>query len=43
MTVNFSYSQSGQYDVEVEADNLDEVAETDEGNNVKGWTITINP
>jgi predicted RecA/RadA family phage recombinase len=42
-TVNFSYSQSGQYDVEVEADNLDEVAETDEGNNVKGWTITINP
>jgi predicted RecA/RadA family phage recombinase len=42
-TVNFSYSQDGQYYVEVQADNRDEVTETDESNNVKGWTITISP
>jgi hypothetical protein len=42
-TVSFSYSQAGQYYVEVQADNRNEVAETNEGNNVKGWTITISP
>lgn len=42
-TVSFSYSQAGQYDVEVQADNRNEVAETNEGNNAKRWTITINP
>jgi hypothetical protein len=42
-TVSFSYSQAGQYYVEVQADNRNEVAETNEGNNVKGWTVTINP
>jgi hypothetical protein len=41
--VDFSYSQAGWYDVEVQADNRNEVAETDEGNNVKIWTITVSP
>jgi hypothetical protein len=42
-TVQFSYSQAGQYYVEVQADNRNQVSETNEGNNDKGWTITINP
>jgi hypothetical protein len=42
-TVQFKYSQVGWYDVEVQADNRNEVAETDEGNNVKVWTLTISP
>jgi predicted RecA/RadA family phage recombinase len=42
-TVTFSYPQVGWYDVEVQADNRNEIAETNEGNNVKGWTITISP
>lgn len=41
--VEFSYSQPGDYYVEVEADSRKEIAEADEGNNVKGWTITIGP
>jgi len=41
--VDFSYSQAGQYHVEVQADNRNEVAETNEGNNVTGWTITVGP
>jgi hypothetical protein len=41
--VEFSYDQPGDYYVEVEADSSKEIAETDEGNNVKGWTITIGP
>jgi len=42
-TVQFKYSQVGWYDVEVQADNRNEVAETDEGNNVKVWTLTVSP
>jgi predicted RecA/RadA family phage recombinase len=42
-TVTFKYSQVGWYDVEVQADNRNEVAETDEGNNVKVWTLTVSP
>jgi len=42
-TVDFSYAQSGDYYVEVQADSHNKVAETNEGNNDKGWTITINP
>jgi hypothetical protein len=41
--VNFSYSQAGQYYVEVQVDNRNEVTETNEGNNIKGWTITVGP
>ncbi|MFB0538202.1 MAG: NBR1-Ig-like domain-containing protein, partial [Anaerolineae bacterium] len=42
-TVTFKYSEVGWYDVEIQADNRNEVAETDEGNNVKVWTLTISP
>jgi len=35
------YNQPGQYEFEVQADNRNEVAETDEGNNTKKWTINI--
>lgn len=39
--VNFSYSQPGSYVFEVEADHLQEVAETDETNNTRTWTIVV--
>ncbi len=39
----FSYTEPGDYYVEVEADSRNEVQETDETNNGRGWTITINP
>lgn len=42
-TVYFSYTTAGDYTVEVEADSRNEVRETDEGNNAKSWTLTINP
>jgi hypothetical protein len=42
-TVTFKYPSVGWYDVEVRADNRNEVAETDENNNVKVWTLTISP
>ncbi len=42
-TVSFTYSTAGDYLVEVEADNRNEVRETDEGNNARSWTLTINP
>ncbi|MDH4137427.1 MAG: NBR1-Ig-like domain-containing protein [Anaerolineae bacterium] len=42
-TVTFKYPSIGYYDVEVQADNRNEVAETNEGNNVKVWTLTISP
>jgi len=42
-TVTFKYPQVGWYDVEVQADNRNEIAETDESNNVKVWTLTISP
>ena len=39
--VTFSYAQPGEYLVEVEADSRKEVAETDENNNLKGWSIVV--
>ncbi|HFD40923.1 MAG TPA: FHA domain-containing protein [Anaerolineae bacterium] len=42
-TVSFTYSTAGDYLVEVEADSRNEVRETDEGNNARSWTLTINP
>ncbi len=42
-TVYLSYSAPGDYTVEVEADNRGQVRETDEGNNTRGWTITVSP
>ncbi|MGQ9599080.1 MAG: FHA domain-containing protein [Anaerolineae bacterium] len=39
----FSYAEPGDYYVEVEADSRNEVQETDETNNGRGWTITVNP
>jgi hypothetical protein len=42
-TVTFKYPSVGYYDVEVQADNRNEVAETNENNNVKVWTLTISP
>jgi uncharacterized protein YraI len=42
-TLTFSYASPGDYYVEVEADSRAEIAETDETNNVKGWTITVVP
>jgi len=42
-TVTFKYPSIGYYDVEVQADNRNEVAETNENNNVKVWTLTISP
>jgi hypothetical protein len=42
-TVHFSYSNPGDYLVEVEADNRGEVLETNDGNNNRGWTLTIAP
>jgi len=41
VTVKFSYSQPGQFEVRVEADNRNEVGETDEANNARSWTIAI--
>jgi len=40
-TVTFSYTQAGSYYVEVEADSRQGIAESDETNNVSGWTITV--
>jgi hypothetical protein len=40
-TVAFAYDQAGSYYVEVEADSRQGVAESDETNNVSGWTITV--
>jgi hypothetical protein len=42
-TVYFSYSNPGDYQVEVEADSRGEILETNDGNNTSGWTITITP
>ncbi|MGD8462575.1 MAG: FHA domain-containing protein [Anaerolineae bacterium] len=42
-TVYLTYTDPGDYYVEVEADSRDEVLETDETNNTRGWTITVNP
>lgn len=39
--VTFSYAQPGEYLVEVEADSRKEVAETNENNNVKSWSIVV--
>lgn len=41
-TVGFSYTQAGSYYVEVEADSRREITETDEKNNVRGWTIAVS-
>jgi hypothetical protein len=40
-TVQFSYAQPGDYYLEVEADHLGQVAETNEANNSFGWTLSI--
>jgi hypothetical protein len=42
-TVYFSYAAGGDYDVEVQADSQGQVLETDEANNSKIWTITVEP
>ena len=42
-SVYFSYSAAGDYLVEVEADNRNEVRETNEGNNAASWLLTVNP
>jgi DNA-binding beta-propeller fold protein YncE len=42
-TVEFSYDEAGSYQVEVEADHLNEVVETDETNNTNNWTVTVSP
>ena len=39
--VTFSYAQPGSYVFEVQADHLGQVAETDEANNAKTWTIVV--
>jgi uncharacterized protein YraI len=39
--VSFSYAAPGSYAVEVEADSRGEIAETNEGNNLKSYTINI--
>jgi len=39
--VTFSYTQPGEYLVEVEADNRREIAESNENNNVKSWSIVV--
>jgi hypothetical protein len=41
-TVEFSYSQPGSYQVEVEADSRQEIAEKDETNNAGSWTVTVS-
>jgi hypothetical protein len=40
-TVTFAYDQAGSYYVEVEADSRQGIAESDETNNVSGWTLTV--
>ncbi len=40
-TLEFSYTQPGDFAVEVEADNRKEIAESNETNNAKSWTITV--
>ena len=40
-TVTFSYNHSGDYSVKVEADNRNEVNETDNGNNSRKWTLHV--
>jgi pSer/pThr/pTyr-binding forkhead associated (FHA) protein len=42
-TLYLTYPVAGDYHVEVEADTRGEVAETNEGNNLGGWTLTIAP
>lgn len=39
--VTFSYAQPGSYVFEAQADHLNQVAETDEANNVKTWAIVV--
>jgi len=39
--LTFSYTQPGDYVVEVEADSRKAVAESNENNNTKSWTITV--
>lgn len=39
--LTFSYTQPGDYVVEVEADSRKAVAESNENNNTKTWTITV--
>lgn len=41
--VHFSYDSSGEHNFKVEADNRDEVSETDEGNNTKKWPMNVSP
>jgi hypothetical protein len=40
-TLQFSYDQSGSYEVQVEADSGQQVVEADEGNNTKSWTVNV--
>ncbi len=40
-TIVFTYNQPGSYVVEVQADSHGEVAETDETDNTKTWTIAV--
>jgi hypothetical protein len=40
-TVVFSYDAPGSYEVQVEADSQQEVAEKDETNNVRSWVINV--
>jgi hypothetical protein len=42
-TLYLTYPVAGDYHVEVEADTRGEVVETDESNNLGGWTLTIAP
>jgi len=40
-TLEFSYAQPGDYAVEVEADHRKEIAEANETNNVRSYTLTV--
>ncbi|CAG0944324.1 hypothetical protein ANRL1_01683 [Anaerolineae bacterium] len=40
-TLEFSYTQPGDYAVEVEADNRKEIAESSETNNARSFTLTV--
>ena len=41
-TVSFTYDAPGTYVVEVQADNRNEVAETNENNNSRNWTLSVS-